>query len=419
MQLRKKLMWLGVSLVLTIVLATKWYIHTNSRLDTNISGPRLIGDMKTNEPHLTHSKEQSTLKSGNRDRTSSMMKRLKNAPSTVSPKELHNSVAATPIRYSRDVKRKANKSNKKTKLNRDVNNGNHKSTSHSYTSTDAVVTAKKTYEHRLNKLVSILSKAACENNIILTIVDRAYLPMFWNLWKSLHNVKLTQCFLPISLDIFTFEALTNKNITTYFEVGYDSKSNVNISKFGTVEFNRKTNQKITYLLQVLKLGYNVLFTDGDVVFLRDPFETLNCVYPDCDLAVQSNGMRLPWQLLKESGLHRNTKTDEINSGFMYLRASKPTISLFTKVRSLSIKGNFSRNDQDYLNIVAQPILCKTTKSDLKIKILDKQKYVPGLVLKQMQKVAPEVVIIHNNFLMEHTDKIAGFKKFGLWYDHNK
>ncbi|CAH1776342.1 unnamed protein product [Owenia fusiformis] len=127
---------------------------------------------------------------------------------------------------------------------------------------------------------------AKENLVILTFVDKAYFKMFWNMRLSLQKINkhLTDIMLPICKDEFSFRKLKSMDVRCYFA---GTKSNkTGLAKYGTMQFNKETNEKIHWLLQCLQLGYNTLLTDGDIVYKKDPLLHLNC--NDCDIIIQEN-----------------------------------------------------------------------------------------------------------------------------------
>lgn len=81
----------------------------------------------------------------------------------------------------------------------------------------------------------------------------------------------------------------------------DTVGNTSVtSDYGSVDFINKANMKTLAVLQVLKCGYNVLLTDVDVVFFKNPFHYLDCA--DCDIQIQRE--------------ETSDSAKEKNSGFM-------------------------------------------------------------------------------------------------------
>ncbi|CAI9102060.1 OLC1v1000253C2 [Oldenlandia corymbosa var. corymbosa] len=73
-----------------------------------------------------------------------------------------------------------------------------------------------------------------------------------------------------------------------------------------------------FLLNVLKRGYNFIFTDTDVIWLRDPFPILKNFNETNDLLISTDRFK---------GNPRSTK-NRINTGFYYVTSNNKTIALF-------------------------------------------------------------------------------------------
>ena len=76
-------------------------------------------------------------------------------------------------------------------------------------------------------------------------------------------------FLVIALDKKTDEYMKQMNVTSIFYSGID-KVEEQYAEFRTKQFNIITNRKMDAVLRILELGYDVVFSDVDVVVIRDP-----------------------------------------------------------------------------------------------------------------------------------------------------
>ena len=93
--------------------------------------------------------------------------------------------------------------------------------------------------------------------------------------------------------------------------------------FGTQCFRKVTKVKSRATLRVLELGYNVLFSDTDIVWFEDPLPALRLLAGTTgDLLVQSNE---PNASMPANGALR------INSGFYYASNNEPTRASFRAI----------------------------------------------------------------------------------------
>ena len=85
--------------------------------------------------------------------------------------------------------------------------------------------------------------------------------------------------------------------------------------------------KIALILQVLRLGFNVLYVDSDVILLHNPFSDLNS--------------RKGYDLLAQKD------SNSVCTGFMYILSNSRSIGLF----SLANKMVFSKELRDQQSVV--------------------------------------------------------------------
>ena len=78
-------------------------------------------------------------------------------------------------------------------------------------------------------------------------------------------------------------------------------STISTSDYDTSAFVNKVNMKTMAVIHVLRSGYNVLLTDVDVVFFKNPFDFFTCL--GCDIHIQRED--------------RSSRSHERNGGFMF------------------------------------------------------------------------------------------------------
>ncbi|KAH6760807.1 Nucleotide-diphospho-sugar transferase family protein [Perilla frutescens var. hirtella] len=96
-------------------------------------------------------------------------------------------------------------------------------------------------------------------------------------------------------------------------------------------------RRIDFLRNVLELGYDFVFTDADVMWLRNPFERF---YPDGDFQIACDHY---WAEYKD-------RSNSPNGGFNYVRSNNRTIQFY----KFWYTGQFyfpGKHDQDVLNFI--------------------------------------------------------------------
>jgi hypothetical protein len=127
---------------------------------------------------------------------------------------------------------------------------------------DAVALASGVYQKKDKSLALNL-----EQTIVVTGCNFAYLNFLHNFkcWAERLDIK----FLVISMDERTHLYLHNQDIFSYYW-----KGNVNITEEGTEfrdkQFNLITNRKKDAVHGIMQLGFNVIFSDSDIVIMQDP-----------------------------------------------------------------------------------------------------------------------------------------------------
>ena len=180
------------------------------------------------------------------------------------------------------------------------------------------------------------------------------------------------------------------------------------AKFGSQKFYNIMKQKIEIIKELL-IKYNkiVVYTDTDIVFLKNIMEDINKFkISDKDLAIQND--------VSDFNIHNK---NHLCAGFMFLKPNKLIFKTLDKILDLLNvgKADGGTSDQKVLNIVIQE-----TKPN--IEILDLKDYPNGsryfnnidLIYKDYK---PK--IIHNNYIIGTQYKIDRFKKHNLWFLNNE
>lgn len=170
--------------------------------------------------------------------------------------------------------------------------------------------------------------------------------------------------------------------------------------FGTKSQNRFTQRKYEAILHLLDKGEKVLYTDTDIVFLRNPLGEIPD--GDYDIAIQND-----------------SETDTMGNlctGFIYLKPTDKSKKLIRGALDLMQSAWFKKvGDQYAFNMM---INNKNLKDPAKIHILDECIFPNGI--RYFDKTLPrctkhEAVIVHNNYIMGLENKQERFKKHDLMF----
>ncbi|KAL0737157.1 hypothetical protein Bca4012_013367 [Brassica carinata] len=201
-------------------------------------------------------------------------------------------------------------------------------------------------------LRKILENAANENNtVIITTLNQA-----WAEPKSIFDLflesfrigqgtqKLLKHVVVVCLDPKAFERCSKAHSNCYY-LETTSTDFSGDKAYNTPDYVNMMWRRIELLIQVLEMGFNFIFTDTDVMWLRDPFPRL---YPDGD-----------FQMACDKYFGNPTSFDNwANGGFVYVRSNNRSIE-FYKFWYKSRQNYSWLHDQDVFNrIKNDPFISK-------------------------------------------------------------
>ncbi|XP_072974639.1 UDP-D-xylose:L-fucose alpha-1,3-D-xylosyltransferase MGP4-like [Typha angustifolia] len=192
-------------------------------------------------------------------------------------------------------------------------------------------------------------------------------------------------------------------------------------KFGSQGFFNFTSRRPRHLLQILELGYNVMYNDVDMVWLADPFVYLegnHDVYFTDDMAAVKP-LNHPHDLPPPGKKGRTY----ICSCMIFLRPTKGAKEVMKKWIDELQEQPWSKkkksNDQPAFNWALNK-----TAGEVDLYLLPQVAFPSGGLYFKNETWVKETkemhVIIHNNYITGFDKKIKRFREYGLWLvdDHS-
>ncbi|KAI3923962.1 hypothetical protein MKW92_050863 [Papaver armeniacum] len=182
-----------------------------------------------------------------------------------------------------------------------------------------------------DELETALSEASAGNNktVIIAIINKAYVEgdmtmlsvFIQSFWLGEDTRYLINHLLLVSVDQVSYERCKFLRLHCYRLVteGVDFGRE---KLYNSQEFKNMMWRRTEFLADVLRRGYSFIFTDADVMWLRDPLKVLRNqdLNQTDDIQMSCDGFNGdPW-----SGF--NSK--QLNTGFYYVRSTNNTIALF-------------------------------------------------------------------------------------------
>ncbi|CAJ1948956.1 unnamed protein product [Sphenostylis stenocarpa] len=176
-----------------------------------------------------------------------------------------------------------------------------------------------------DSLGSALAKGSMGNKtVMIAIVNKAYvesessmLDIFLSsFWVGEGTRSLIHHILLVAVDQIAYDRCIFLNLNC-FRLQTDGVDFEGEKIYMSQDFIKMMWRRTQFLLQVLKRGYNFVFTDTDVMWLRNPFTRLSKNETE-DLQISTDVYHGdPW-----------SKRNQINTGFYFARSNNKTISLF-------------------------------------------------------------------------------------------
>jgi hypothetical protein len=247
-----------------------------------------------------------------------------------------------------------------------------------------------------------LKKKSINNNIILTICNFGYVKYTHNLYLSCKKLGLENNLAIICLDDQAQKYFTNNNIDSFI-IKSIFNTPLNFTVYKKKNWNMITASKIDITYRILKLNYNVLIIDGDIVFIKNPLDKLQEYSINYDMLIQSdNGFNE----------HNNDPKKKLCTGFMYLKPNKNILNLFDPEKIiLSGDGcNFVKDDQKYLNTIL-----KNSNNKVKYNVLPRNEFPNGAYwYDKSNEIKDDIKIVHFNFIIGK-EKLNKMKKYKMYF----
>jgi hypothetical protein len=230
-----------------------------------------------------------------------------------------------------------------------------------------------------------------KNFEFITLTNDGYIEYTQNLVNSLSDINLENSIKIYCVGKKSFKHFSDQALNTvYLNSGIFNSKNI-FQSWRSKNFNKLMFIKLSIIYENLKSSDQVLYCDGDIVFLKNPLEELK----------KENNKDIVAQF--DFNPDKDVKT--LCAGFMLVNSNQKTLNLFnpSNVPSELLDRHYYFDDQKYIN---------ENISDLNCKLLDIKEYPNGAYFyKNFQKLQPK--IIHFNYLLGNEKKIK-MQDMGFW-----
>ncbi|KAL1206257.1 UDP-D-xylose:L-fucose alpha-1,3-D-xylosyltransferase 1 [Cardamine amara subsp. amara] len=268
-------------------------------------------------------------------------------------------------------------------------------------------------DYSLSQAAKFVAK---NGTVIVCAVSSPFLPFLNNWLISISRQKHQDKVLVIAEDYATLYKVNAKwpGHAVLVPPALDSKT---AHSFGSQGFFNFTARRPQHLLQILELGYNVMYNDVDMVWLQDPFKYLegshDAYFTDDMPQIKplNHSHDLP-----PFGQYGGTY---MCSCFIFLRPTNGAKLLMKKwieelqTQAWSESNRFKANDQPAFNLALQK-----TVHEVDLYLLSQVAFpTGGLYFKNetwVKETKGKHVIVHNNYIIGYENKMKRFQEYGLW-----
>ncbi|KAI5019517.1 hypothetical protein ZWY2020_044405 [Hordeum vulgare] len=270
-------------------------------------------------------------------------------------------------------------------------------------------------------LEMLLQFVADQNrSVVLGVAGASYRDMLMSWVCRLRHLGVNN-FVVCALDQETYEFSVLQGLPVFRDPLSPKNVSFDDCHFGTQCFKRVTKVKSRIVLEIIRMGYNVLLSDVDVYWFRNPVQFLYSLGP-ATFAAQSDEHN-------ETGPINMPR--RLNSGFYYARSDSATITTMEMVVKHAAKSNSSEQPSFYDVLCGKEGVnrlgddrCLEPSTNLTVVFLDRDMFpngaYKGLWERHDLRSACRSLgcfIIHNNWVNGRKKKLRRQMVSGLWdYD---
>lgn len=266
---------------------------------------------------------------------------------------------------------------------------------------------------------SVIDKVIINNTIILSALNYGYRGIMMNWVCNMRHLGITN-YVIAALDADLYKFAYTRGLPTYLENTIFQGLNASIisdASYGSDSFKQLTKMKSRVVVRLLKEGYNVVWSDSDIIYFRNPLQHMWSY--NADLSIQTNAPDNE----PMNGRRR------LNSGLYLVRSNPATIRTFEEIIQFASKSRMSEQPCFY------DVMCgkegQHAEGDdtcryngMVIKLLDRHLYPNGITdgiwdtaPGKIPEKFPNLFILHNNWVKGAGGKQQRFERHNfILYD---
>ncbi|KAK9749138.1 hypothetical protein RND81_02G104800 [Saponaria officinalis] len=185
-------------------------------------------------------------------------------------------------------------------------------------------------------IIAVVNNAYVEGEVVPNMLDL----FLEGLWVGEGTRELVKHLMIVAVDQSAYDRCIFGGLHCYRLVTDDGLDFMGEQLAKTHGFISLMWRRTLFLLEVLERGYNFIFTDVDMIWLRNPFTILTTnTTQDLDIQFSLDSKNTTFTI------------NRVNTGFYYVKSNNKTISLFKKWYDMKDMSRNRVKDQDILQLL--------------------------------------------------------------------
>ena len=242
-----------------------------------------------------------------------------------------------------------------------------------------------------------------DKNIMIAFGTKNYLKVLENFLFFVKKSGIKN-FMLIAMDEITVEFAKSRGVTYYTFIDETISSEEGSDSYTSSGFRHIVNQRSRIIVQILNLGYHILQSDLDVIWIKNPWPFF--FKGDYDYEIQSDA-RVGFSETDPGAPFK----EFVNSGIFYARGI-PRMASFYQILISTIHDKPQIREQHLLNEILRDNVLK-----IRYRVLDPILFPNGFQYFSRsisQRTGVEPFCIHNNWADGFKTKRYRFRELGAW-----
>ncbi|XP_074282627.1 uncharacterized protein At1g28695-like [Silene latifolia] len=228
-------------------------------------------------------------------------------------------------------------------------------------------------------IIAVVNKAYVEGKVLAPNMLDLFLEGFW---EGEGTRELLNHLVLVAVDQTAYERCLFRGLHCY-KLETDGVNFMGEEVYMSSDFVKMMWRRTLFLTEVLERGYNFIFTDTDVIWLRNPFPVLTTI------TNKTQGFDIQLSVDYYNG-NPSSIRNPINTGFYFVKSNTKTVSLFNKWYGLKDNSGGAKEQDVLQNLTTHGVL---QEMGLKPRFLD-TKYFSGFC--QGSSDIQSVITVHAN-----------------------